>query len=116
MTELIAPHRAAEIKRAAARHAAGMLKVSLNEWAPQEYASGDARNDAEEELLRDEIERIAADLRGRSLVGTRQPCIACNVTHKVKENGTVGHHHGMDAAGFSTGRTCPGYGRPPATA
>lgn len=114
--ELVTPERAKEIKRAAARHAAGMLLVSLGEWAPQQYAPHDARDDAEEELLRDEIERIAAELRARARVGTSQPCSYCNLPYRIKADGTVGHHFGMDRAGFSTGERCPGVGKPPRTA
>lgn len=69
MTGLITPERAKEIRRAAARHAAGMLLVSLSEWAPREYAPNDARNEAEEELLREEVERISEELRVRSIAG-----------------------------------------------
>lgn len=115
MTDLIDPARAKEIKRSAARHAAGMLMVSLSEWAPREYAPGDARNDAEEELLREEVESIAAELRRRSTVGTYQPCSTCGISYRVKADGTVGRHHGMDRAGFSTGQPCAGIGDSPST-
>ncbi|MFB7592382.1 hypothetical protein [Streptomyces sp. NPDC056169] len=113
MSDLIAPDRAAEIRRAAARHAAGMLHVSLTEWAPREYAPNDARTDAEEELLREEIGWIADELKARAVVGTRQPCAVCGLPYLVKANGLIGRHNGMDAAGFSTGRTCSGYNRRP---
>jgi hypothetical protein len=59
---LITPERAAEIKRAAHRNAAGMLTVLLGEWTPGEH-DADAPTDAEKALLREEIERIAAGLR-----------------------------------------------------
>ncbi|MFE1348167.1 hypothetical protein [Streptomyces sp. NPDC058757] len=109
MTEPIA----AEIRRAAAHHAAGMLNVALTEWPPRGHALGDTRSDAEEELLREEIAWIADELKARAVIGTRQPCAVCGLPYLVKANGFIGHHHGMDAAGFSTGRTCPGYNRRP---
>jgi hypothetical protein len=115
MNDLITPNRAKEIKRAAARHAAGMLLVSLGEWAPQQYAPHDARNDAEEELLRDEVERIAQEIRTRALVGTSQPCSYCNIPYRIKANGTVHHHNGIAPNGFSSGEACPGAGKPPRT-
>lgn len=111
--ELITPDRAKEIKRAAARHAGGMLMVSLSEWEPRKYNPESARSDAEEELLRDEVERIADELKARALVGTSQPCGYCNLSFRIKGDGTVGHHFGMDSAGFSSGERCPGVGKPP---
>jgi hypothetical protein len=114
MTEpLIHPDRGAEIRRAAARHAAGMLMISLSEWDPQKYNPDSARNDAEEQLLRDEVERIANELRARALVGTRQPCSVCEFPHTVRADGTIRRHNGVTLAGFSTGTRCDGVGRPP---
>ncbi|MFF1284370.1 hypothetical protein ACFVY4_26960 [Streptomyces sp. NPDC058299] len=113
MTDLITPARAADIRRAAARHAAGMLLVSLGEWAPQQYAPHDARNDAEEELLREEVERIAAELRARSIVGTYQVCAGCGFSYRVITGGVLRYHHGIDPAGFSSGERCEGVGEPP---
>ncbi|MEV8353163.1 hypothetical protein ACFVTT_23405 [Streptomyces niveus] len=111
--QLVTPARAKEIKRAAARHAAGMIWISLSEWAPQQFAAADARNDAEEEVLREEVERIALEIRGRAFVGTSQPCSECGIPHRIKANGTLHHHNGMDRAGFSTGQPCLGVGKPP---
>lgn len=116
MTTLITPSRAKEIKRAAARHAAGMITVSLNEWEPQKYNPESARDDAEEELLREEIERIAEELRGRARVGTRGNCAVCNLNYSIKGDGTIRRHFGMTPAGFSTGNPCPGADKPPANA
>ncbi|MGC4918681.1 hypothetical protein [Streptomyces albogriseolus] len=112
-TELVTPERAKEIKRAAARHAAGMLLVSLGEWAPQQYAPHDARDDAEEELLRDEIEHIAAELRAQARAGTRGHCAVCNRGYSIKGDGTIRRHFGITLAGFSTGNPCPGADKPP---
>lgn len=110
---LITPQRAKEIKRAAARHAAGMIHVSLVEWAPREYAEHDARNDAEEELLREEVERIADEIRARAFAGTTQRCGECGFPYRVKADGTVHRHTGVSPSGFSTGEPCRGVGRPP---
>lgn len=112
MDELITPERGAGIRRAALRHAAGMIRVSLVEWDASEYFP-DA---AEEELLREEVERIADELRARALVGTRRPCSVCGFRYLVRTGGVVGRHHGVDEAGFSTGERCPGVGEPPRTA
>lgn len=111
--ELITPDRAKQIRRAAARHAAGMLMVSLSEWAPQQYAPNDARNAAEEELLREEVQRIADEIQGRAVAGTTQRCGACNFPYRVKGDGTMHRHTGVSPAGFSTGEPCPGVGKPP---
>lgn len=111
--ELITPQRAKEIRRAAARHAAGMILVSLVEWAPQEYAEHDARNDAEEALLREEVGCIADEIRARALVGTPQPCGSCGFPYTVRTDGTMHFHHGVTPAGFSSGERCPGVGEPP---
>lgn len=115
MTDLITPGRAKEIKRAAARHAAGMLMVSLSEWAPQQYAPHDARNAAEEELLREEVERIADEIKRRAIVGTSRPCVECNRPFRIKADGTVHHHDGIAPNGYSSGNACPGVGQPPRT-
>lgn len=115
MTELISPDRAKQIKRAAARHAAGMLMVSLGEWAPRQYAPHDARNDAEEELLREEVERIADEIRARAIAGTTQRCAECGFPYRVKADGTMHRHTGVSPSGFSTGEPCPGVGKPPAS-
>lgn len=113
MDALITPQRAAEIRRAAIRHAGRMILVSIGEWEPRKYAAADARTADEADLLIDEVEKIANEILGRLIVGTRQPCSKCGFSYRVKQNGRVGHHHGVDAAGFSTGRPCPGVGRPP---
>lgn len=111
--ELITPGRAKEIKRAAARHAAGMIFVSLGEWDPQRYNPESARNDAEEELLREEVERIADEIRARAIAGTSQPCSYCGIPYRIKTDGTVHHHNGVAPNGFSSGEPCPGVGKPP---
>ena len=114
MTEaLIAPARAAEIRRAAIHHAGRMILVSVGEWAPREWAPNDARTEAEADLLIEEVESIAHEILARLIAGTYQPCAKCGLDYRVKQNGRMGHHHGMDQAGFSTGRSCPGVGRPP---
>jgi hypothetical protein len=113
MESLIHPARGEEIKRAAARHAAGMIFVSLGEWDPQRYNPESARNDAEEELLREEVERIAAELRARAIVGTRQSCSVCGFPYQVIAGGVLRHHFGVTAAGFSSGERCDGAGEPP---
>lgn len=115
MSTLITPDRAQEIKRAAARHAAGMLTVSLTEWDPKKYNPESARNDDEEQLLREEIERIAEELQGRARVGTRGNCAVCNLNYSIKGDGTIRRHFGMTLSGFSTGEPCPGADKPPAT-
>ncbi|WP_037616355.1 hypothetical protein [Streptomyces aureus] len=114
MTTLITPGRAADIRRAAHHHAAGMLMVSLGEWEPQKYNPESASNDAEEELLREEVERIAGELRTRALVGTHANCGACDRPYTVKGDGTIRRHFGLTAAGFSTGNPCPGADKPAA--
>ncbi|MGR3875736.1 hypothetical protein ACUXZZ_45205 (plasmid) [Streptomyces graminifolii] len=110
---LIHPDRAKQIRRAAARHAAGMLMVSLSEWNPRKYNPDSARNDAEEELLREEVERIANELRARALVGSLQPCSVCGFPYTVRANGTIRRHNGVSPAGFSSGTDCDGVGEPP---
>lgn len=87
--------------------------VSLSEWAPQKFNPESARNDAEEALLREEIERIADEIKARAIVGTPQPCGSCGFPYLVKTDGTMHFHHGVDAAGFSSGERCPGVGEPP---
>ncbi|NUS80746.1 MAG: hypothetical protein HOV70_31690 [Streptomyces sp.] len=113
MTTPITPSRAKEIKRAAARHAAGMLMVSLSEWEPQKYNPESARDDAEEALVREEIERIADEIRLRAIVGTSQPCAECGIPYRIKTDGTLHHHNGVAPNGYSSGDPCPGVGKPP---
>ena len=100
-----------ELKRAALRHAAGMLYVELAGWDPDHYFP----NEAERDLVHEEVQRIADELRARSLVGTRRPCSVCGFGYLVRQDGTVGRHVGTDEAGFSTGERCEGVGRPPRT-
>lgn len=107
---LITPERAKEIKREAVRHASKILAVALGEWDAREYV----RSDAEEELLKDEVQRISDELRRQSIVGTYQPCPECGLLYRVKADLTMHRHHGMDPAGFSTGEPCPGVGLTPA--
>lgn len=107
--ELITPERDAALRRAALRHAAGMLHVSLVEWDAGEYFP----DEAEEDRVREEVERIADELRARALIGTRRPCSVCGFPYLVRKDGAVGRHAGTDEAGFSTGERCAGVGRPP---
>lgn len=111
--ELITPDRAKEIRRAALRHAGGMLMVSLSEWEPRKYNPDSARDAAEEEPLREEVERIADELKARAIVGTSQPCVECNRSFRIKADGTVGHHDGISFSGYASGERCPGVGKPP---
>lgn len=114
--ELVTPDRAKEIRRAAARHAGMMILVSVGEWEPQKYAPHDARNDAEQELLIEEVERIAYEIKARALVGTSQRCPECNFPYRVKADGTMHHHNGIAPNGYASGEPCPGVGEPPAAA
>ncbi|MGW7786009.1 hypothetical protein [Streptomyces tricolor] len=112
MNKLITPERAKELRRAAARHAGGMILVSLVEWDPTEYFP----NEAERDLVLEEVERIGNEIKARALVGTTQRCGECNLPYRVKADGTMHRHTGVTAAGFSTGEPCPGVGKPPASA
>ncbi|MFI8360750.1 hypothetical protein ACIGD1_11380 [Streptomyces sp. NPDC085612] len=112
--DLITPARAAEIKDAALRHAGRMILVSVGEWAPKEFAANDARNDAEADLLVEEVERIAREILDRRRPRGRRACSVCGLDYLVRRDGRIGHHHGMDPAGFSTGSRCAGVGEPPA--
>ena len=109
---LITPERAKEIRRAAARHAGMMILVSVGEWEPREYV----RTDAERDLLIEEVERIGQEIKARALAGTSRPCSRCGFSYQVKSNGTLRRHVGVDPAGFSSGETCPGAGKPPRSA
>lgn len=98
------------LRRAAARHAGMILTTALRAgWDPDHYFP----NEAERDLILEEVERIADELRARALVGTRRPCSVCGFRHLVRTGGVVGRHVGTDAAGFSTGEKCPGVGRSP---
>jgi hypothetical protein len=55
------------------------------------------------------------EIKARAIVGTRRPCSVCGFRYLVRTGGVVGRHHGVDAAGFSTGERCPGVGKPPRT-
>ncbi|MFD6553754.1 hypothetical protein [Streptomyces sp. NPDC058398] len=108
---LITPTRAKELRRAAARHAGGMILVSLVEWDPSEYFP----NEGERDLVLDEVERIAHEIKARAIVGTSQPCGECGFPYRVKSDGTMHRHTGVSPSGFSTGKPCPGVGKPPRT-
>jgi hypothetical protein len=112
MDELITPGRAKEIRRTAT-HQAGMILVTALRagWDPEHYFP----DEAERDLVLEEVERIAGELLARALVGTRRPCSVCGFPYLVRKGGVIGHHVGTDAAGFSTGRWCDGVGEPPRT-
>lgn len=42
----------------------------------------------------------------------RAVCPVCNLDYAVTKAGRIGRHHGMDPAGFSTGKPCEGVGAP----
>ncbi|MER7487990.1 hypothetical protein ABTY20_19190 [Streptomyces sp. NPDC126497] len=107
--ELITPERHEVLKRAALRHAAGMLHVALTGWDPDHYFP----DEAERDLVQEEVQKIADELRARAAVGARRPCSVCGFPYLVRKGGVLGRHVGTDAAGFSTGERCPGVGRPP---
>jgi hypothetical protein len=108
---LITPERGKELRRAATHHAAMILITALRAgWDPDHYFP----NDAERELVLEEVERIGLELKARALAGTVQRCGHCNFPYRVKADGTMHRHTGVDPAGFSTREACPGVGQPPA--
>lgn len=112
VTTLITPDRAKELRRSAAHHAGMILITALRAgWDPDHYFP----NEAERDLVLEEVERIAHEIRVRAIVGTSQPCSYCNFPYRIKADGTVHHHNGVDPAGFSSGEPCPGVGKPPRT-
>lgn len=60
-------------------------------------------------------ERIGEEIKARAIVGTSRPCGSCGFPYVVRADGMMRFHHGVDAAGFSTGERCPGVGKPPRT-
>lgn len=110
MTSLITPARAKELRRAAA-HQAGMILVTALRagWDPDHYFP----DEAERDLVLEEVARIAEEIKARAVAGSRRPCPVCHINYVVTGNGTMRHHHGITLAGFSTGERCPGVGQPP---
>ena len=109
MTELITPERAKEIRRAAARHAGMMIRIANGEWDPQKYNPDSARDDAEEELLKEEVEKIAVEIMSRALVGTSQLCSECGRPFLVKKNGKIHYHEALYPVGAGEDSSCPGF-------
>ncbi|MBE4761707.1 hypothetical protein [Streptomyces caniscabiei] len=110
MTELITPSRGKELRRSAAHHAGMILITALRAgWDPEHYFP----NEAERDLVLEEVERIGQELKARALVGTSQPCAECGRPFRIKADGTVGHHDGIAPNGYASGRPCPGVGHPP---
>lgn len=109
--QLISPTRAKELRRSATHHAAMILITALRAgWDPEHYFP----DQAERDLVLEEVERIAYEIKARALVGTSQRCPVCNFPYRVKANGTMHRHTGVSPSGFSTGKPCPGVGKPPA--
>ncbi|GAA3852078.1 hypothetical protein GCM10023084_02840 [Streptomyces lacrimifluminis] len=107
---LITPGRAKELRRSAAHHAAMILITARRSgWDPEHYFP----DEAERDLVFDEVDRIAEEIKLRAIVGTTQRCPECNFPYRVKADGTMHRHTGCSPSGFSTGRPCPGVGKPP---
>ncbi|MEE1838158.1 hypothetical protein [Streptomyces sp. SP17KL33] len=110
MTDLIHPRRAQELRRAATHHAAMIIITAIRAgWDPDHYFP----NEAERDLILEEVEHIANELKARAIVGTLQPCSECDFPYTVNADGTIRHHHGIAPNGYSTGERCPGVGEPP---
>lgn len=110
MDELITPERGKELRRAAAHHAGMILTTALRAgWDPDHYFP----DEAERDLVLEEVERIAEEIKARALVGTRRPCSVCGFPYRVRKDGAVGRHNGVTPNGFASGERCPGVGRPP---
>ncbi|MFC7791317.1 hypothetical protein [Streptomyces cinereoruber] len=43
----------------------------------------------------------------------RGECAWCHIPYALTKSGRLTWHHGITEAGFSTGETCDGVGRPP---
>lgn len=110
---LITPERGKEIRLAAARHAGMMIAIANGEWDPQRFNPDSARNDAEEELLKEEVEKIAVEIMSRGLVGTSHPCSECARMFLVKKNGKIHHHDAMYPVGPGEDPGCPGVNKYP---
>jgi hypothetical protein len=109
---LITPARAKELRRSATHHAAMILITALRAgWDPEHYFP----NEAERDLVLEEVDRIAHEIKARAMVGTSQPCGECGFPYRVKSDGTMHRHTGVSPSGFSTGEPCPGVGKPPRT-
>lgn len=110
---LITPRRGKELRRAAAHHAGMIIITALRAgFDPDHYFP----DEAERELVLDEIERIGNEIKARAIAGTTQRCGECGFPCRVKANGTMHRHTGVSPSGFSTGEPCPGVGKPPAAA
>lgn len=109
MTTLITPARAKELRREAHRHAAGILRNALTSWDPDHYFP----DEAERDLVTEEVDAISRRLAALAIVGTYQPCAECGIPYRIKANGTVHHHNGIAPNGYSSGDPCPGVGKPP---
>lgn len=112
MDELITPERGKELRRAAAHHAGMLIITALKAGFDPEHYFPD---EAERDLVLEEIERIGNEIKVRSVVGTRRPCSVCGFPYLVRKGGVIGRHVGVDPAGFSSGERCPGVGEPPRT-
>jgi hypothetical protein len=111
-SRLITPDRAKELRRSAAHHAAMIIITARRAgWDPDNYFS----DEVERDLIFEEVDRIAQEIKLRAIVGTSQPCAECGRTFRVKADGTVHHHEGVSVIGYASGERCPGAGRPPRT-
>jgi hypothetical protein len=108
--ELITPERGKELRRAAAHHAGMILITAIRAgWDPDHYFP----NEAERDLVLEEVERIGYEIKARAVIGTSQRCAECGFPYRVKSDGTMHRHTGVSPSGFSTGKPCPGVGKPP---
>lgn len=107
---LIHPDRAKELRRGAAHHAAMIILTALKAgFDPDHYFP----DDAERDLVLEEIERIGEEIKARAIVGTHQRCSVCGFPYKVITGGVLGRHYGVTLAGFSSGVRCDGVHKPP---
>jgi len=107
---LIHPDRAKQLRRGAAHHAAMIILTALKAGFDPEHYFPD---DAERDLVLEEIERIGEEIKARAIIGTLQPCSVCHIPYTVRADGMIRRHNGISAAGFSSGTDCDGVGEPP---